>query len=196
MPRAEPYDVGGRPLVRVGVPAAYEFGPGPVVERGDIDQHRPVHQQRRQGPAAGHHQQPLRRHQCPRLRGVLHVVHLHEQAERGGDAAEEGRALGESSRHVVLVDPEGTQEPAEHRGEIDRPVPAVILQVDVELAVREEPRQFTADGLGDELGLADPADPDHHHHTRLRIGGQGQGGLPQTGELLGPVDEHPGRRGP
>ncbi|MFB6650355.1 hypothetical protein ACFCZ4_14760 [Streptomyces microflavus] len=156
MPRAEPYDIGGRPLVRVGVPAAYELGPGRLVQRGDVDQHRPVHRQRRQGPAAGHHEQPLRRHQ--RLRGVLHVVHLHEQAERGGDAAEEGRAFGESSRHVVLVDPEGTQEPAEHRGEIDRPVPAVILQVDVELAVREEPRQFTADGLGDELGLADPAD--------------------------------------
>ncbi|MFF8009953.1 hypothetical protein [Streptomyces parvus] len=127
---------------------------------------------------------------------MLDVVHLHQEAEPGGDAAEERRPFGESGGHVVLVDLEGAQELPEHRGEVDHPVPAVVRQVDVELAVGEEPVQLTSDGLGDELRLADPADPDHQHDARFRSGGQGPARVPQICQLLRPVDEHPAGHGP
>ncbi|MEU4920515.1 hypothetical protein AB0G29_14300 [Streptomyces parvus] len=69
---------------------------------------------------------------------MLDVVHLHQEAEPGGDAAEERRPFGESGGHTVLVDLEGAQELPEHRGEVDHSVPPVVRQVDVEPAVGEE----------------------------------------------------------
>ncbi len=98
---------------------------------------------------------------------MLDVVHLHQEAEPGGDTAEERRPFGQSGGHIVLVDLEGTQELPEHRGEVDHSVPPVVRQVDVELAVGVELVQLAPDGLGDELRLADPADPDHQHDARL-----------------------------
>jgi hypothetical protein len=180
-----------------------------LVEVEPVQRH-PVHtgQGRQPAPAGQQHRAPgTAGHQPAHLPGVEHVVEQHEDPPPGRDGTKQRRPLVEAVGDIAVLNAQGAQEPAEHRGGTGRVV-RHPTQVGVELTVRVV-RTHLGGHLDGERGLADTTKPDDAGDHRVarrgqRLGERGGDAVPAGevrkhcrqlgGHRRGRVDRGRGRR--